>query len=64
MRIGSDSSLITELKKLEGSISYDSDYCEQVIFLLANGKTLRICGPADEEGYRCDQFEGLFNEFK
>ena len=54
---------IAELKKLDGAIDYDGDCSCQVIFRLANGKTLRI-GITDDDvaarlGLTCDQYEGL-----
>ena len=54
---------IDKLKKLDGAIPYDGDCSSQVIFRLANGKTLRI-GITDDDvaetkGIWCDQYTGL-----
>lgn len=57
---------MAELKKLDGAISYDGDASVQVVFKLANGKTLRIGvtddDVADRPGLWCDQYEGLNRE--
>ena len=62
------SSFIQQLKELDGAIPYDGDASVQVVFKLANGKTLRI-GETDTDtgadpGPWCDQYQGLFGEFK
>jgi len=54
---------IDRLKKLDGAIPYDTDCSSQVVFRLANGKTLRV-GITDNDvaetpGIFCDQYEGL-----
>ena len=54
---------IDKLKKLDGAIGYDGSCSSQVVFRLANGKTLRI-GITDDDctdtpGIWCDQYEGL-----
>lgn len=56
-------SFIQRLKALDGAIPYDGDASAQVVFRLANGKTLRIGvtddDVAEEPGLWCDQYEGL-----
>lgn len=63
-----NSDLISRLKRLAGAISYDGECSSQVVFKLANGKTLRIgitdTDVAETPGIWCDQYEGLFKEFK
>jgi hypothetical protein len=59
---------IDRLKAIHGSISYDGDASTQVVFKLANGKTLRI-GVTDDDDTGdseiwCDQYTGLLNEFQ
>lgn len=57
---------IRDLKKLDGAIPYDGDASVQVVFILANGKTLRF-GITDEDisdgNLWFDQYPGLLNEF-
>jgi hypothetical protein len=50
--------IITKLKTLKGAIDYDGDYSTQVVFLLANGETLRFL-MNDEGQFLIDQFRGL-----
>ena len=54
---------IDKLKKLDGAIEYDGSCSSQVIFRLANGRTLRISRTDDDvavtPGLHCDQYEGL-----
>lgn len=57
-------SLIHKLKQLDGAIPYDGDASVQVVFKLANGKTLRIGMTEEVDSIWCDQYEGLFGEFK
>lgn len=56
-------SIIDELKKMDGAIDYDGDCSCQVVFKLANGKTLRFYVTDDDvaevKGLRIDQYEGL-----
>lgn len=58
-----DENFIAELKKLDGAIKYDGDASVQVMFKLANGKTLRIGitddDVAERKGIWCDQYQGL-----
>ncbi len=61
--------LIQKLKKLDGAIPYDGECSSQVVFKLANGKTLRIgitdadtFEEGEDPGIWCDQYEGLFKE--
>lgn len=53
---------VQALKGLDGAIPYDGDASSQVVFLLANGKTLRI-GVTDNDvgsGFLWfDQYDGL-----
>lgn len=53
----------SKLKKLDGAVDYDGDCSTQVVFRLANGKTLRIGNTdddcSDNPGIWCDQYEGL-----
>ena len=59
----SDVDFIRRLKTLDGAIPYDGDASVQVVFKLANGKTLRIGvtddDVADRPGLWCDQYPGL-----
>jgi hypothetical protein len=61
-----DVEFIQHLKTLDGAIPYDGDASCQVVFKLANGKTLRI-GVTDDDvtdqpGLWADQYEGLNGE--
>ncbi len=49
--------VVNDLKRLDGAIDYDGTESAQVVFRLANGRTLRVC--YGELGLTCDQFEGL-----
>lgn len=54
--------LIAALKKFDGAINYDGDASSQVMFQLANGKTLRIGITDDDVGTGklwVDQYQGL-----
>ena len=56
-------SLIRLLKGCEGAIDYDGSASSQVLFMLANGKTLRF-GVTDDDvtdkpGLWVDQYPGL-----
>lgn len=59
--------LIEQLKTLRGAISYDGDASCQVVFLLANGDTLRF-GVTDDDvaehpgSMWLDQYTGLNDE--
>jgi hypothetical protein len=50
--------VISKLKTLKGAIDYDGDYSTQVVFLLANGETLRFV-ENDEGEFFIDQYRGL-----
>ena len=50
--------IINKLKTLKGAIDYDGDYSTQVVFLLANGETLRFV-VNDEGKLLIDQYRGL-----
>lgn len=56
--------LIYRLKRMVGAIPYDGELSTQVVFKLANGKTLRIGVTDGDDTIWCDQYEGLFGEFK
>ena len=54
--------LIENLKRFEGAINYDGSCSAQVMFQLANGKTLRFCSTDDDCGnakLHVDQYPGL-----